>query len=224
MQAQQLLVPSYFQAYTNFTEAFKTQRHNAPPKYYDIADEELANNNTQLENHIVNQVKTDGLWLSFGTPKTDAPNFLGADKQNQPAGKLFSFAGPAGNYDIQDINKPEVTIARKGGLLLGLKPQRPEQVHISTLADFLFWKPQPCAFVHINCESYSSTITILNALYSNNRIVSGTVLLFDSKLHLQLLKTMNAACFAHLWDQKQVDIPSSIVQRTNWAGVALKQR
>jgi len=46
-----------------------------------------------------------------------------------------------------------------------------------TLPKFLGSHPQPCAFLHIDCDLYSSTKTIFDSL--RDRIVTGTVIVFD---------------------------------------------
>ena len=46
-----------------------------------------------------------------------------------------------------------------------------------TLAHFLDTHPGPVAFVHVDCDLYSSTVTVLEQLAP--RFVEGTVLLFD---------------------------------------------
>jgi len=223
MQTQQLLVPSYLQAYNHIAEAFTTQPRKTYTGYTYTNDVTTETGNTMLENFIMSRVKNDGPWLSFGTPNGEMPNIVSARKQTGFNTALYSFEGQTGNYNIKDLNKPMVKPVRTGGLLLGLKPKRPSQMQINSLGEFLFWRKEPCAFVHINCESFSSTITVLNSLYSNNRIVSGTIILFDNKHHLQLLKTMNTGCLQHLWQQPQVEIPASVVQTTVWNGIAIRQ-
>ena len=46
-----------------------------------------------------------------------------------------------------------------------------------TLPDFLDRHPEPVSFLHIDCDLYSSTQTILTQL--KERIVPGTVIVFD---------------------------------------------
>lgn len=46
-----------------------------------------------------------------------------------------------------------------------------------TLPDFVKEHPEPCAFIHIDCDLYSSTKTVFDTL--KNQIVSGTVIAFD---------------------------------------------
>jgi len=45
------------------------------------------------------------------------------------------------------------------------------------LPGFLAANPGPCAFVHIDCDIYTSTVTIFAAL--RERIATGTVIVFD---------------------------------------------
>ncbi|WP_297493027.1 class I SAM-dependent methyltransferase [Acidocella sp.] len=46
-----------------------------------------------------------------------------------------------------------------------------------TLPGFLAANPGPCAFIHVDCDIYSSTATIFDAL--EERIQPGTVIVFD---------------------------------------------
>ena len=46
-----------------------------------------------------------------------------------------------------------------------------------TLPEFVKAHPEPCAFIHVDCDLYSSTKTIFDNL--KNQIVSGTVIAFD---------------------------------------------
>lgn len=50
-----------------------------------------------------------------------------------------------------------------------------------TLPEFVKRSPGPIAFLHIDCDMYSSTVTVLNKL--ENQIVPGTVILFDEYIN-----------------------------------------
>ena len=50
-----------------------------------------------------------------------------------------------------------------------------------TLPGFLAQHPEPARFVHIDCDLYSSTNTVLGLLA--DRIVPGTVIVFDEYLN-----------------------------------------
>lgn len=47
----------------------------------------------------------------------------------------------------------------------------------ATLADFAARHPEPVSFMHIDCDLYSSTMTVLSAF--KQQIVAGTVIIFD---------------------------------------------
>ncbi|HTQ71109.1 MAG TPA: class I SAM-dependent methyltransferase [Acidocella sp.] len=50
-----------------------------------------------------------------------------------------------------------------------------------TLPPFLAANPGPAAFIHVDCDIYTSTVTIFTAL--RERIVPGTIVLFDEYLN-----------------------------------------
>ena len=70
------------------------------------------------------------------------------------------------------------TFNRKGGL-----PQVNDNVRLvkgwfnETLPEFVKAHPEQCAFIHIDCDLYSSTKTVLDTL--KNQIGAGTVIAFD---------------------------------------------
>jgi hypothetical protein len=53
-----------------------------------------------------------------------------------------------------------------------------------TLPTFLSTHPKtPCSLIHIDCDVYSSAACVLNLLIQDNRIVHGTVIVFDELLN-----------------------------------------
>lgn len=73
---------------------------------------------------------------------------------------------------------------KKGNFNLnGVLPKVNENVRLvkgwfnETLPDFVKEHSEPCAFIHVDCDLYSSTKTIFHEL--RNQIVSGTVIAFD---------------------------------------------
>ena len=50
-----------------------------------------------------------------------------------------------------------------------------------TLPGFVEKHPEPVALLHVDCDLYSSTVTILNNL--KNNIVPGTVIIFDEYIN-----------------------------------------
>jgi len=114
-----------------------------------------------------------GLWLEFGVYHGVTTRFI-AERGRQPLYGFDSFQGlpedwrseyPRGSFALQEI------------------PRFPEPIQIvpgyfhETLPGFLKLHPEPAAFVHIDCDLYSSTKTVLDHLAE--RICPGTVIVFD---------------------------------------------
>jgi len=118
--------------------------------------------------------KVEGLWLEFGVYTGTSINAM-AKFANGPVYGFDSFEGlpedwregkPQGRYSLQ-----------------GRLPDVFENVRLvpgwfdETLPAFLEEHPEPAALVHIDCDLYSSTRTVLTLL--RERMVPGTILVFD---------------------------------------------
>ncbi len=118
-------------------------------------------------------VRIDGLYLEFGVATGGTLRQIAAAA---PAGAAFGFdsfqglpekwrAGfEAGAFAMAEL--PEVAGAE---LVVGWFDE--------TLPGFLDGHPEPVAFLHLDADLYSSTVTVLDALRPRLRV--GTVLLFD---------------------------------------------
>ena len=113
----------------------------------------------------------DGLALEFGVA-TGATLRIIAEERTSGVFGFDSFGGLPEDwrlgYDAGEFahEPPEVEGAE---LVVGL--------FADTLPAFLDAHPGPVAFVHVDCDLYSSTVTVLGHLAP--RFVEGTVLLFD---------------------------------------------
>ncbi len=129
-----------------------------------------------LFEHALNLAPSTGLFLEFGTYKGNSINQLA---KLRPASKFVGFDSFVG--------LPEGWTAgtRKGGLSArGRLPQVRANVELVTgffedsLPGYLTKQSnEQVAFVHIDCDLYSSTIFVLNAI--RERLVKGTVIVFD---------------------------------------------
>ena len=113
----------------------------------------------------------DGMALEFGVATGTTLQIIASERGGQVYG-FDSFEGLPEHwrlgYDAGEFaeHPPQVEGAE---LVVGLFED--------TLAGFLEAHPGPVAFVHVDCDLYSSTVTVLEHLAS--RFVEGTVLLFD---------------------------------------------
>ncbi|HXH55497.1 MAG TPA: class I SAM-dependent methyltransferase [Gammaproteobacteria bacterium] len=118
----------------------------------------------------------EGLALEFGTYKGNSINLLAKLKKGQHFYGFDSFEGLPETWTMG---------CRKGAFSIRgkLPPVRDNVTLIKgffdkTLSDFVSQhKDQPVAFLHIDCDLYSSTKTVLETLHS--RLVTGTIICFD---------------------------------------------
>jgi hypothetical protein len=127
--------------------------------------------------HAVGQAPHDGMALEFGvftggTLRAIVEEFKGTDVFG-----FDSFEGlpehwrtgfPAGTFDVDRV--PTVEGAQ---MVVGWFED--------TLPSFLAEHPGPIAFLHVDCDLYSSTVTVLEQVGS--RLVPGSVILFDEYLN-----------------------------------------
>ena len=139
--------------------------------------------------HITNYAKLDGLWLEFGTG-------VGATASNiipHVPRRLYSFdwfkglpeswtvsdtdTMPIGSFAVRESQDSSIET-----LISSLHKMHPKLTIVrglfqDSLPVFLREHREKCAFIHIDCDLYSSTKTVLDLL--GDRIVRGTVILFD---------------------------------------------
>ena len=129
----------------------------------------------EILKYSVENSKNDGLFLEFGVFQGNTINIISSMKPNQIVYGFDSFEGLSENWR---------TGFDKGSFNLnGIIPKVNPNVELikgwfdDSLPKFLQTHKAPCSFIHIDCDLYSSTKTVLSLL--KNQIVSGTILLFD---------------------------------------------
>lgn len=87
----------------------------------------------------------------------------------------------------------------------GVAPSLPDNVRLhvglfdDTLPEFLAGEPGPVSFVHVDCDLYSSTRTVLTGL--SPRFIDGTVLHFDEFWDYPEAKDHEAKAFAEFLEE-----------------------
>ena len=136
---------------------------------------------TQLLGWALDQLKdTDGLFLEFGVYKGDSINLLADLKPNVIWFGFDSFVGLPEDWDPG---------AKAGAFNLGKKlpPVRSNVRLVSgffaeTLPTFVAQhRGERVAFLHVDCDLYSSTKTVLTAL--KDMLVPGSIILFDELIN-----------------------------------------
>lgn len=117
----------------------------------------------------------EGLVAEFGVAKGASLRFL-AGQTGRVVHGFDSFGGLP--QDWSGTKEQRGAFTAKGRL-----PKMPGNVQLhpgwfdQTLPGFMAANPGPCAFIHVDCDIYTSTATIFDAL--RGRIQSGTVIVFD---------------------------------------------
>ena len=129
-----------------------------------------------LIEHALTAVETEGHLLEFGVFTGGTIRFMARRVGPRVIHGFDSFEGLPEGWAGYNLGRGAF---QRGGRL----PRVPQNVRLhrgwfdKTLPDWLTSHPGPVAFVHIDCDIYSSTRTIFTLL--GDRIVPGTIILFD---------------------------------------------
>jgi hypothetical protein len=121
-------------------------------------------------------IRIEGHYLEFGVYTGGTIRFIAKRIGNRVIHGFDSFEGLPETWT-------GFNLGRRGFDVGGRLPRVPANVRLhrgwfeDTLPQWLVSNPGPVAFIHTDCDLYSSTQTILTLLA--DRIVSGTLILFD---------------------------------------------
>ena len=130
----------------------------------------------ELMEHAIKQIRLKGLVCVFGVNEGGSINHMAKCLPDRQLDGFDSFEGLPEDWAGNQMEAGYFD--RKGKL-----PKVAKNIRLhagwfdKSLPAFVAQNTGPAAFLHIDCDIYSSTVTILTELES--RIVPGTVLLFD---------------------------------------------
>jgi hypothetical protein len=133
-------------------------------------------NRFELLDFALSQVEVkDGLFLEFGVFKGETIEYIA----NRVEAKVYGFDSFKGLPENWEQLMP------KGAFYTFGKVPESAQSNIQfvkgwfseTIPPFVEEHDKPCAFVHVDCDLYSSTCDILNGL--SEQIIPGTIIVFD---------------------------------------------
>lgn len=132
---------------------------------------------------VIGRVSLDGLWLEFGTGQATSTSTLASIARGQTLYTFDWLKGLPEDWEVspgeimpkgtfgQDIKTVKRHLSKKKNVVFV------EGLFQETLGPFLKEFSDPVAFMHVDCDIYSSTKYILDAL--RDRIRTGTVIIFD---------------------------------------------
>jgi len=130
----------------------------------------------ELMKHALSQITVDGLIAEFGVNSGGTIRFIAKHRPQDTAHGFDSFEGLPEDWIG---NKMFAGYFNRNGRL----PRVPRNVELhpgwfdESLPEFCRTHDGPAAFLHVDCDIYSSTVSIFEHL--GPRIVEGTVLVFD---------------------------------------------
>ncbi|MFT5500055.1 MAG: putative O-methyltransferase YrrM [Woeseiaceae bacterium] len=126
----------------------------------------------KLVRFVVGEAKKPGLYMEFGVGRGKSIRWIGAEADRTVYG-FDSFDGipeywngnPVGAFAQKKMPKVPANVKFQVGLFN------------ETLPTFLQEHSEPVSFLHVDCDLYSSTVTIFEAL--GTRLQEGAIVLFD---------------------------------------------
>lgn len=126
----------------------------------------------KLVKFALGEVKQQGLYLEFGVGRGKSMRWIASEVRGTVHG-FDSFEGIQEHWNGNPV----------GAFAQRKMPKVPDNVefHVgyfdATLPGFLAANEDPIAFLHVDCDLYSSTVTIFELL--GGRLQSGSIILFD---------------------------------------------
>ena len=148
--------------------------------------------------YCVHQVTIPGLWLEFGVGSGKSLSFIARHRPDQIIYGFDSFMGLPEDWALSAQRIYTKNTYSRDGIAPVLAAPNTELViglFTDTLDGFCAAHTGNCAFIHIDCDLYSSTIEVLDRLFRAGKIVSGTVILFDELYNYPNYKTHEYRAF-----------------------------
>jgi hypothetical protein len=180
-----------------FTEGFNSSEEGCRcerclvSKYRHTSQPELMDTSHSYWDYLrycISQVSINGLWLEFGVGKGTTVDFIAENSHGRTIIGFDSFEGLPEDWKMSDT----LTYLKGQYSLSGtIPPLKSKNVRLvrgffhDTLDDFLERNSQVAAFIHIDCDLYNSTLYVLETLHKHNKLVKGTMILFDELYNYQ---------------------------------------
>ncbi len=158
-------------------------------------------------NYCISEVSINGLWLEFGVGMGSTIDFIAERTYGRTVIGFDSFEGLPEDWKLSDT----LTYLKGHYNLSGtIPPLKSKNVRLvrgyfeETLPDFLSRNEQTCAFVHIDCDLYASTLFVLETLHKHHKLVKGTVILFDELYNYQYFEQHEFRAFVEFFSENDL--------------------
>ena len=157
-----------------------------------------------------------GLFLEFGVFYGRSIALIACAKPDKIIYGFDSFEGLPENF--RDLPKGKFTLNGKIPNIPLANIRLIKGWFNETLPEFVKAHREPCAFIHVDCDLYSSTKTIFDNL--KNQIVPGTVIAFDEYFNIHGWKKYEYKAFMEFVAEKNFEF--EYIARTDYEQVAVK--
>lgn len=153
----------------------------------------------QLIDIALNRVNVVGYYLEFGVFKGGSISYIAKKYKNKVVYGFDCFTGLPETWVHHDVDAFS---------LEGKLPKVPANVHLvkgyfdETLPEWLEKHPEKAAFVHVDCDLFSSTKTVLDCLA--DRLQPGTILLFDDYFNFPSWQLDGHLAFKEFVEEKKI--------------------
>jgi hypothetical protein len=222
-----------------FTEGFNTSDNGCRcercliSRYRHTSQPELMDTTHSYWDYLkfcISEVTVNGLWLEFGVGKGTTIDFIAENSHGRTIIGFDSFEGLPEDWKMSDTLTYLKGHYNLSGTIPPLKSKNVRLVrgHFNeTLPDFLERNNQPCAFIHIDCDLYTSTLFVLKMLYEQSMLVKGTVILFDELYNYQYFEEHEFKAFKEFFSTTPIKFTwvahtySPVVWNGNQAAVVI---
>jgi hypothetical protein len=177
-------------------------RHTSDPELIDIT-----HSYWDYLKFCISRVSVNGLWMEFGVGKGSTIDFIAENTFGRTIIGFDSFEGLPEDWKMSDT----LTYLKGHYALSGtIPPLKSKNVRLvrgyfeETLPDFLGRNDQSAAFIHIDCDLYSSVLYVLKTLHAHNKLVKGTVILFDELYNYQYFEQHEFKAFREFFGETEL--------------------